>query len=56
MVTAGCPCRERCLNVELWTRGGGVCSCMGCVLVELHGDTGVEGGVNGLNPTEVFLS
>ena len=42
------------------TSGGGVGSCMELeprgVLLEPHGDTGVEGGVRGLNPAVGFLS
>ncbi len=58
LVIEGCPRRRRCPNVEL-DMGGGVCSCRGRVprvLVGTHGETGVEGGVNGLNPAVGFLS
>lgn len=48
-------------GVGLATRewGGGVCSLRGCIpaaLMEPQGETGVDGGVNGLNPDVDFLS
>lgn len=56
-----CMCSGRGPGVGLatWGWGGGVCSLSGCVppvLVGPQGETGVEGGVNGLNPGVGFLS
>lgn len=58
-----CLCTGRGPGVGLATwvcgGGGGVCSLSGCVPAVLpgpQGETGVEGGVNGLNPGVGFLS
>lgn len=54
-----CTGRGAAAGLATLRRGGGACSlseCVPAVLVGPHGDTGVEGGVNGLNPEVGFLS
>ena len=60
-VTGCCKCRGcwPCVGLAIWELGVGFCSLSRCalaILVRPQGETGVEGGVNGLNPGVGFLS
>lgn len=63
MLAVGGACKFTgcCLKVEAATWGwaggvGSVCGWVPAVLVGPQGETGVEGGVNGLNPRAGFLT